>query len=188
MAKSTILDRVSAAFSAQAKASAALRSDLDQLDAEIIATSNQLASLRDAPVDRAEIEQRVDAFLLEAETNARLNVSFGSISLASGSVAASGIAAVVSSSRTDIAFGGLIVLGFREQIRERIIAEAIEAAPGKPISFAEREDQTERLKVELSKLERIRESISREAEKHGLTVHRSEFADPAALLAPDGEV
>lgn len=189
MAKTTtILEKLGAAFTAQAKAAAELRTDLDQLDAEIVATSNALATVRAAPVDRGAIEERVDRFLLEAETDARSFFSPGMISAANGSVASSGIATVVGSSTAHTALGALVVLGFRDQIRGRLVAEALEASSGKALSEAERESEIARLSGELSKLERIREKISREAEKHGLSVHRSEYADPAALLAPDAEL
>lgn len=189
MAKTTtILEKLGAAFTAQAKAAAELRADLDQLEAEIVATSNALATVRAAPVDRSTIEDRVDRFLLESESDARSYFSPGMIGAANGSVSSSGIASIVSASSGHTSLGALIVLGFRDQIRGRLIAEALEASPGKAVSETERESEIARLSGELSKLERIREKISREAEKHGLAVHRSEYADPAALLAPDGDL
>ncbi|NTE55073.1 hypothetical protein G6M78_08265 [Agrobacterium tumefaciens] len=189
MAKTTtILEKLGAAFSAQAKAAAELRADLDQLSDKIVTVSNRLADVRAAPVDRTEIEERVDRFLLEAETDARSFFSPGMISSANGSVAGSGIASIVGSSTTHTAMGALIVLGFRDQIRDRLVAEALHATSGRAMSEPEREAEVARLSGELSKLERIREKISREAEKHGLAVHRSEYADPAALLAPDSEL
>lgn len=189
MAKTTtILEKLGAAFTAQAKAAAELRADLDQLDSEIVAASNKLAAVRAAPVDLAEIEDRIDRFLIDAETDARSVFRPEVISAANGSAAGSGITSIVSASTGQAALGALIVLGFRDQIRGRLIAEALEASPGKALSENERESEIARLSGELSKLERIREKISREAEKHGLAVHRSEYADPAALLAPDGEL
>ncbi|MCZ7857069.1 hypothetical protein O9X81_10610 [Agrobacterium salinitolerans] len=189
MAKSSnILAKLGAAFSAQAKASAELRADLDQLDAEIIAVANVLSAVRAAPVDRSEIERRVDSFLLSAETDARGHFAPAAISAADGSAALSGIAHAIAADKPHTALGALLILGFRDQIRERLVAEGIEAATGKAMSEAEREAETARLSGELSKLERIREKISREAEKHGLSVPRSAYADPAALLAPDQEL
>lgn len=189
MAKtSNILEKLGAAFSAQAKAAAELRADLDQLDSEIVTTSNALAAVRSAPVDRSTIEERVDRFLIEAESDARSYFSPGMIGAANGSVASSGIASIVAASSGHASLGALVVLGFRDQIRGRLVAEGLEATSGKAMSEAERESEIARLSGELSKLERIREKISREAEKHGLSVHRSEYADPAALLAPDAEL
>lgn len=189
MAKtSNILAKLGAAFSAQAKASAELRADLDQLDAEIIAASNALAAVRAAPVDRAEIESRVDDFLLAAETDARGHFSPASISASDGSAASSGIAHAIAADKPHVALGALLILGFRDQIRASLVAEGTEAATGKALSEAERESEIARLSGEVAKLERIREKISREAEKHGLSVPRSVYADPAALLAPDSEL
>ena len=189
MAKTnTILAKLGAAFSAQAKAAAELRADLDQLDAEIIAASNALAAVRAAPVDRAEIESRVDAFLMQAETDARGHFAPSAISEANGSVSGSGIAHAVAADKPHTALGALLILGFGDQIRARLIAEGTEAATGKALSEAERDSEIARLSGEVTKLERIRERISREAERHGLSVPRSSYADPAALLAPDSEL
>ncbi len=189
MAKTAnILAKLGAAFTAQAKAAAEFRSDLDQLGAEIIAASNALAVVRAAPVDSAEIERRVDAFLMQAETDSRSHFAPAAIAESNGSVAGSGIANAVAADVPHVALGALLVLGFRDQIRERLIAEGTEAATGKALSEAERESEIARLSGEVAKLERIREKISREAERHGLSVARSSYADPAALLAPDSEL
>lgn len=187
MAKiSTISEKISALFSAQAKAAAELRRDVDAIDLEIIALQNRLAEACAAPVPRDEIERRVDAFLLAEETEARLVFNPDLIATPDGSAGRCGIGAVLASPRA--AIGGLVLLGFRDQIRSRLVEEATSASPAKPLDEVTREREITRITSDLSKLERLRERIIREAEKAGIAMPRSEFADPAALLAREEDL
>ncbi len=187
MAKiSSISDKVAALFSAQAKAAAELRRDVDQLDLEIVILQNRLAEVHSAPVPRDEVERRIDAFLLSEETEARLAFVPEVIATPNGSAGRCGIGSVLASPRS--AIGGLLLLGFRDQIRDCLIDEASTASPAKPLDEVTREREVTRITSELSKLERLRERIMREAEKAGIAMPRSEFADPAALLAADDQL
>ncbi|RFB95576.1 hypothetical protein B5K11_11745 [Rhizobium leguminosarum bv. trifolii] len=184
--KVSITEKLSALFSAQAKAAAELRHDLNHIEMEVVTNQNRLGEVRRAPVELEEIERRVDAFLLEEEADARGSFVPSAISKPEGSARSSQIVDVLGRPRT--ALGALIILGFRDQLREALVKEAVDAAPAKPIGDAERERETKRLTAEIQKLELIREKIARLAEAQGISVPRSEHADPAALLAGDGEL
>ncbi len=186
MAKNAISTKLASLFSAQAKAAAEIRKDLDGIDAEIITAQNRLAEIARAPVSRDEIEARIDSFLLAQETEARTWFAPETFAAPDGSASGSGIATALA--KPDSNLGALIILGFRSGIRENLVREALDAAKGNPLSVAERERETRRLNAEIADLEKVRERFAREAERHGITIPRSEFADPAALLAPDSEL
>ncbi|MBX4858765.1 hypothetical protein HJA86_01980 [Rhizobium bangladeshense] len=184
--KVSITEKLSALFSAQAKAAAELRHDLDQIELEVVTHQNRLAEVRRAPVELEEIERRVDALLIEEEADARGSFIPSAISKPDGFARGSQIIDVLVRPRTTL--GALIILGFRDQIREALIKEAADASPAKSMGDAEREREIKRLTGEIQKLELVREKISRLAEAQGVSVPRSEFADPAALLAGDGDL
>jgi len=186
-AKVSIAEKLSALFSAQAKAAAELRRDLDQIDMEIVELQNRLADVRRAPVEPKEIERRVDAFLHEEEAEARGIFIPELMASPNGAVHGSQISDALGNNRTVL--GALVILGFRDQMRGALIKEAVNAAPAKPMADAERDREVNRLTREIEKLELIREKINRLAEAQGVSVPRSEFADPAALLllSSDGD-
>lgn len=186
MAKNSLSAKLTSLFSAQAKAAAEIRRDLNQIEAEIISKKNRLSDVLRAPVSRSDVEARVDRFLHSEEVSARTWFSPSSISAPNGSVGQSNISKALVKSEYSI--GALTILGFREVIRSHLIDEAVAAMTGEPLPEMERERETKTLEAEIADLERDRERFTREAEKHGIAIPRSEDADPAALLAPDHEL
>ncbi|MBO9195692.1 hypothetical protein J5277_16420 [Rhizobium sp. 16-449-1b] len=184
--KLSISDKLSALFTAQAKASSEFRRDISQLESELAAARNRLSDLRNAPVALPEIERRVDQFLLDEEAEARRDFAPSNISAHDGNAGSTYIADVLAKARTNI--GALVILGFRDQIREALISEAGSSCIGDAISEDDRSAEIKRLIGEIQKLEKIREKINRLAEEQGVSVPRSEFADPAALLAKDKDL
>ncbi len=186
VSKLSITDKLSSLFSAQAKASSEFKRDLGQLDAELAAAQNRLSGVCSAPVAMQEVERRVDTFLLEEEAEARRDFAPSNISAHGGGASSTYISDVLSRAKTNI--GALVILGFREQMREALIAEAAASCIGEPMGDDERQSEIKRLTGEIQKLEKIREKINRLAEEQGVSVPRSEFADPAALLAKDKDL
>lgn len=183
----SIGDRLAGMFSAQAKAAADIRRDLDQIGEDIIAAQNRLSDTRRRPATREEIEGRVVAELaasvvaFQDETNLSVlsDPNGGNIIPPGG-----GSKPVFTKSATI----GLAYLANPDGITAALVDAAVAATPGEPISASEREREIGKLEAEIADLEKLRERFAREAERHGLRVNRSEFADPAALLADDTEL
>lgn len=186
MAKASLSAKLTSLFSTQAQAAAEIRRDLDQIEAEIISKKNRLSDVLAAPIPRNEVEERVDSFLKAQEVEARTWFYPSLIADPAGSVYQSDISKALSKPGSGI--GALAILGFRDAIRAHLVAEAVAAMKGEPLSEMDRERETKALTREIADLERLRERFTREAEKHGIAVPRSEHADPVALLAPDEEL
>ncbi|KPF47264.1 hypothetical protein [Rhizobium sp. AAP43] len=186
MVKASLSTKLASLFSAQAKAAAEIRRDLNQIEAEIISKKNRLSDVLAAPIPLSEVEVRVDSFLNAREVEARTWFYPSLIADPKGSVHGSDISKALA--KSDSGIGALAILGFREIIRSHLVAEAVAAMKGEPLSEMERERETKTLEAEIADLERDRERFTREAEKHGIAIPRSEDADPAALLAPDHEL
>lgn len=152
------------------------RDDVTALRGRRLAIVEQIDSVRAAPVTDAEIVSRVDRVLDAAEREARNRASFSLLAARASRAFDLDAALAVSP------LGVLSLLGQRESITERLVAEAKTARNGTPLSDAAREAEIERLQRELEDIERAEESAIREAEAAGAAIPRRADANPAIFL------
>ncbi|PYE31207.1 hypothetical protein C8J37_1124 [Rhizobium sp. PP-WC-1G-195] len=189
MAKSNLADRVSGLFAQQAEIASLLRADLTKVDQDLRATRSRLVEVRAAPIERAEVLARVRAELNDAADTVRgaatlsgyANNDAGFQHLSRMYLGTPG--APVFAERV---LGILAITGDVEAIAERLADEALSGLPAL-ISEEQRDRESSKLTTEIGRLEILREKISRACERAGVDAPRAEDADPAALLAPDGD-
>ncbi|MBX5144964.1 hypothetical protein [Rhizobium lentis] len=181
----SIADRLGSLFSETAKIQAQLTAATGEIEADLTAAKDRLASVSSAPVGREEVSRRIRAYAVDAAEEARH--ASGVIDFARLNYAP---AYAHDLSRMDPRhiFGFHVLVGDLEAIVEKLTDAALASFSAPPISSAERERETNALNAEIADLERMRERIARQAAAHGINIPRSEFADPAVLLAPDSEL
>jgi hypothetical protein len=200
MAKATtksIGERLAGLLFTQAKAASGIRTDLDRIGEEIIAAQNKLADTRSRPVTRAETEERIDGALKAAVADFYREISAAALAAPSAGdliplrhptqvATTTGVGLVIlDPTFSKSAALGLAYLSNPEAVTTALVGAATAAVPGEPISSSDRAREIVKLEAEIAELEILRERFAREAERHGLQVPRSEFADPGALLMPD---
>lgn len=188
MAKKSITSTLSNIFGAQAQAAKDINEALDSISDQLAAAHNRLADTRNAPVPVSEVELRIDELLDMAERRARGSFVPGVISLPGRSAHESRIEEIVGSSSGERALGGLILCGMRDIIQKALVGEAISAMQGEPLDEKTRAASIREIESEIAELERSREKLIRQAARAGVRIARSELADAAVLLAPDGEL
>lgn len=202
MAKATtksIGERLAGLLFTQAKAASEIRGDLDRIGEEIIAAQNKLADVRSRPVTREETEERVAAALETAVADFYREISAATLAAPFGGeliplrhpthvATTAGVGLVhLDPTFSKSAALGLAYLSNPDGVTTALVSAATAAVPGEPISSGDRQRAIDKLEAEIAELEILRERFAREAERHGLQVPRSEFADPGALLMPDNE-
>ncbi|RFB87922.1 hypothetical protein B5K08_21835 [Rhizobium leguminosarum bv. trifolii] len=181
----TVADRLSSLFSEGAKIKRELTIAITDVEAALVAAKDRLAMVQTAPVEREEVIRRIRGFAISAAEEARNASAVSSFSRVDFSPAHdSGL----SSLNHRHFFGFQVLIGDMETIVGKLTDAALAGRSASPISASERERETNALKTEIANLERMRERIARDAAAHGISIPRSELADPAVLLAPDSEL
>jgi hypothetical protein len=177
--------KVQSLLKTQARAAAELRHDINELEAEIVTAENKLAAARSAPVPADIISERVDRYLAACEADARASFSPASAALPDGRVDSINLGAILNARNI---VGGLVILGFGDTLRQRLIAEIAGSLKTPAMPEAERITEIKRLEDEIAHLHRVAERIRRDAERAGINIPVSDRADPAALLASDNDL
>jgi hypothetical protein len=181
----SVADRLTSLFSETAKIQTQLTTAIGEVEADLVAAKDRLAAVKAAPVDREEVSRRIRAVAVSAAEGAR--AASGLIDFARLNYNPAQGSDITSLNPRHI-FGIQVLTGDIEAIVGRLTDAAFASFSAPPISAAERERETNALDAEIANLERMRERIAREAAVHGINIARSEFADPAVLLAPDSEL
>lgn len=181
----SVADRLASLFSETAKIQTQLTTAVGEVDADLNAAKDRLAAIKSAPVDREEVGRRINAYAVSAAEEAR--DASGVIDFARLNYEPARAHNLSGMDPRHI-FGFQVLIGDLETIVEKLTDAALASFSVPPISMAQRERETKVLNAEIADLERMRERIARQAAAHGINIPRSEFADPAVLLAPDSEL
>lgn len=179
MAKNpNIMDRVANLLGRARDLSTEIQTDMASLHAELRAKRAERDRIAALPVDDASIRERIAADLAWHAAQADQNFAPTAFAVPDGQPRLAPLMSV----------GGLVLLGFGDQMAERLFELAKDGAePG--ITDAERAAKLARIDREIDTLGRTIEKLRRSASQTlGVDLPVSEGADPAIWLAPDSEL